>query len=168
MVKQISSSGVFDAERIVEFEARLKVDKHDLDGLLEEQAELYWHVSSLKSLWEARRDEHKRQVQVVEAKVDAEIREGAALAKEKTTERDIESQKRLDKDVIAANNELAKYNFTVSRLGDLKSSIEQRGYALKELTALFLGQYFSREPSEVRNKIKEATRSGLAERRRLR
>lgn len=138
-----ASDIVFDAKVLLELERGIQIDKDALEESLLEQPNNFYHVSMKLSLWTSRRDAAKQEQQLIEARADAAIRHNAEVAKEKITEKEVESQKRMDEDVRTGLDELLRYNHTVNRFANLKEAYQQRGYVLKELVALYLANYYA-------------------------
>jgi len=96
---------IFDQPTIQELGAKLVIDKHALDEMLEDQPELIYHVGQLLALWATRRDENKKELEELSATIDGEIREDARAASEKITEREVEAKKvsELDRRLVFLN-----------------------------------------------------------------
>lgn len=119
------------------------LDKHDLDNQLTEHAELYRQVCDHLALYTSQRDQAKRSLEEVEAKIDGEVREDAAATKEKMTEAAIKQRIILDERVIAAKDKLAELALTVGRLQGLEKSYIERRHAFAKLVDLHGNQYWS-------------------------
>lgn len=154
------SDDIFDEIALIKLENNLRIDKDALEEALLEQANHFYHASTKLSLWTSRRDAAKQQQQLIEAQTDGQIRHDAELAKEKITEKEVDSLKRQDKDVQKAQNDLLRYNHTVARFSNLVEAFKQRGYVLKELVALYLANYYATNniSSSPRDRAAEAGR----------
>ena len=124
-------------------EAKLIIDEHALDIALREHPDLFYKVASALALAISNRDEAKQNVDEIEAEVDAELRRAAAVSGEKTTEKEVESNKKVDKRVKTANDKFLEEKYTTAKWTALKDAYEQRSYALSKLVDLFLANYYS-------------------------
>jgi K+-sensing histidine kinase KdpD len=141
--------------RISELENMLILDENALDEALEQQPDLFYRVSKELALTVSRRDFAKQTKEEVEATVDAKIRHTAAVQDEKITERQIESEKRLHKDVQKAIKDLFVLNEKVGHLSALKEAFQQRSYVLKSLCDLYIAGYFGSNMSGTSERMKE-------------
>lgn len=157
------------ATKISELEAGLKIDEHKLDVALIYQPELYYAVAKELTLTISRRDEAKQNLEKVEAVFDQGAREAARKKEEKITEKQIDSLKATDDDVIEAFNELSALNKQVGQLSALKEAFTQRGYVLKSLCELHAQNYFSADSMRsTDSKLKNSQAQQYAEARRER
>ena len=124
-------------------ELKLKIDEHALYIALREHPDLFYQVASELALAISNRDEAKQDLDEVEAEVDMELRKDAATSGEKTTETQIQSNKKLDKRVKAANDVLLEQRYNAAKWTALKEAYESRSYALSKLVDLYLANYFS-------------------------
>lgn len=139
---------IFDADALETLKEGLAIDQHDLDSSLLEQPQNFYHVAQAVSLWTSRRDAAKQALALLEAKFEKDIRHDAEIAKEKITVSEVESEKRMDKAIQAAQTELLKYNHTVASFSNLKEAYQQRGYVLKELVSLYTVSYYAVNQSQ--------------------
>lgn len=161
---------VYDQEEIDELQKALAIDRDALEDALLEQSDLLYRASQKLSLWISRRDATKQQLQIVEAKADEKIRHDAAVAGEKITEREVDAQKRLDPKVQLLQDELSRHNHTLAQFSNLKEAFQQRGYALKELVALWCANYYAQSSvdgsgSMIREHGAERARKSMNEQR---
>jgi hypothetical protein len=124
-------------------ELKLRIDEHALDIALREHPDLFYQVASELALAISNRDEAKQDLDEVEAEVDMELRKDAATSGEKTTETQIQSNKKLDKRVKSANDILLEQRYNAAKWTALKEAYESRSYALSKLVDLYLANYFS-------------------------
>jgi hypothetical protein len=123
-------------------EDKLKIDQHSLDTALREHPDLFYKVASELALAISNRDEAKQDVDEVEAEVDMELRKDAATSGAKTTEKEIESNRKVDKNVRAANDRFLAKRYEAAKWTALKEAYEARSYALSKLVDLFLAAYY--------------------------
>jgi hypothetical protein len=145
-----------DATPIEELEQGLLIDEDALDEALFQQPDLFYRVSKQLALSVSYRDQTKQEKEDTEARVDAQLRHDAEIDDEKITEKEIESQKRLNKDVQKAARELLRLNKEVGSLTALKESFQQRSFVLNKLVDLYTAGYFgdanhSRTVSKVKD-----------------
>jgi hypothetical protein len=131
-----------EQDDFAELEAGLHIDENGLDDALMEQTELFYRVSKEYSLLVSRRDAAKQNVDEVKAEVDLQYRQDARNENEKVTEKEIEAKVRMDKDVVAAIDAHLKLNRAVGVYGALKEAYQQRNYVLKELSGLYVANYY--------------------------
>jgi membrane-bound lytic murein transglycosylase len=124
------------------FKRRLRIDEHALEVEWRDFPTLVSEIGEAAINAISDRDEAKIFLEETEAEVDKELREDAAASETKTTEKEIESQKKLDNRVRVANASFMKKKHAAALLQVLKDSFEQRSYALSKLTDLFLANYY--------------------------
>jgi hypothetical protein len=132
---------------IKKLEAKLAINEHALDVALREHPDLFYKVAVELALAISNRDEAKQDLEETEAEVDMELRKDAALISVKTTEKEIESNKKADKRVKSANDRFLAERLNAARWTALKESFEQRSYALSKLVDLYLANYYSSSDS---------------------
>ena len=137
-----------DEISIEELEEGLPIDEHALDEALLRQPDFLYQVSKRLALQTSRRDSAKQLLTETEARVDAEIRNDAYKADEKITEKEVSSQKILNKEVQTAERQLLNLNLIVGQLNALKEAYQQRSYMLRELTSLYIANYYGDAPTK--------------------
>lgn len=142
MVKVTSDDG------LAALEEALKIDKHELDEAWVHQPDLFYRVTKTVELLISRRDAAKYRHQIVEAEVDELIREEARSRQAKITEREIDAQKLLHKDVRTHYENFQYLVHEVGKWDALKQSYLQRSYALKDLTMLHIKAYYGNQEPE--------------------
>ena len=142
MIERKSSNPISREPSYDELEEALLIDKEDLDSVNETHADLFHRVSKQLALLISRRDAAKLEKEDIEARIDARIRHDAEVHETKLTEKQVESEKRLHKDVQAAVNRQSQLNEQVGRWSALKESFQQRSYALGHLADLYVSGYF--------------------------
>lgn len=125
-----------------ELERGLLIDEHQLEHEWREQPERYFKVGRELAYAISERDQAAQYVKEIEAEVDTLIRKDAEVADERLTEKAIESQRRLDRRVIAAHKEVADLSLRVGLLQALVGSYSHRRDALESLVKLFLSNYY--------------------------
>jgi hypothetical protein len=142
-----------EADDVVsDLEARLLIDKHALDDECLDQPNRYYRVSEALTLAISQRDQAKQELTEVEARIDAEIREGHDTETDgRLTEKMVESQKSLHREVLKAKAAHGKLHAQVGKLNALKESYHQRRYMLQGLIDLHLGGYFGSSDSVPRS-----------------
>lgn len=128
---------------LAKLEQKLQIDQHALDIALREHPDLFYKVASELALAISNRDEVKQDLDELEAEVDIELRKIAATALEKSTETQIQSKKKIDKRVIAANDKHMAERLNAAKWTALKEAYEARSYALSKLVDLYLASYYS-------------------------
>ncbi len=162
-------------DTITELQAGLAIDEHGLDQALIMQTELFWRVSRQLAQLISKRDGAKQQLTETEARVDVEVRRKVADAGERTTENDIKARVTLDPSVLEDRDELLNLSLEVGLWSALKESYEQRSYAMKELVALYIGNYWgdhvdnadTRELKDRNGQEAKALRAAIKAKRRL-
>ena len=122
---------------------KLQIDEHGLEIALRDLPTLIEEVGQAYVLSISERDEAKQELDEIEAIVDSEIRSEAVANDEKVTEKDVDSQKKLDKRVKAANKKFLDLKLESAQWGVLKEAFEKRSYALSKLVDLYISNYYS-------------------------
>ena len=135
---------------IESLESGLRIDEHALEDALTAHSDFFYKVSDQMTLALSRRDEAKQQLEEVEADVDLELRKDAAKLEERTTEKEIESNRKIDRRVKAANAQYLKLKHEAARWATLKEAFEQRSYALSKLVDLYVANYYSQAEKKER------------------
>ena len=143
---------------IQELEQDLTIDEHALEEALQSQAEAFYRVSKALAMEISRRDGAKQHLQTVEAQADLLIRAKAEEKSIKISVAEVDAHKRLDHDVVLASLEYMRFNDQVNKLIALKEAFQMRSYALKDLCALYIANYYTAtEHSTSQNIIKDRT-----------
>lgn len=132
---------------IKNLESKLAIDEHALDVALRDHPDTFYRVAMELALAVSLRDEAKQDLEEVEAEVDMELRKDAATIGAKTTEKEIESNKKVDKNVRAATDRFMEARYNAAKWTALKDAFEQKSYALSKLVDLYLGNYYSSHDS---------------------
>lgn len=129
------------------YESMLTIDKHALDDELLEQPQYYSDVSQRLATCISYRDEAKDNLEGVRAMLDQRIRREVPDDAKKPSETAIASMVIQQSEYQKAKDEHAAWTDRYNRWMGLKEAIIQRGYALKDLVALFVADYFARNSS---------------------
>lgn len=130
-------------KKLEQFRQKLLINEHALEIELRELPKLVDDIGQAHVLVISDRDEAKQELDEIEARVDAEIRKDAALADEKVTNPEVESQKKLNPKVKAANKKFLDLKLEAAQWGVLKEAVEKRSYALSKLCDLYISNYYS-------------------------
>lgn len=138
-----------DPDSIAELETGLRIDQNALDEALQFQPDMFYRVSKQLTLLISRRDYAKQELSEIQAEVSQEIRESAEIdtkdkkPKTKIGVAEVDALVTLDKDVKKAHQALLELTREVGELTALKEAYTQRSYALKDLVALHIANYYS-------------------------
>jgi len=135
--------------KLLEFKKKLAIDEHGLEFALRDHPDFVFDVGMELAFAISDRDAAKQTLEEVEAFVDAEIRGTASQNGDKITEKEVESQKKVDNRVKAANQDYLNRKLDASQWSVLKEAFDQRSYALSKLVDLYLANYYS-DKTEVR------------------
>lgn len=149
----------FDVE---DYMGNLGIDKHALDEECMIQPILYEHWSSKFAKAISARDKYKHELELVKAKLEAEISAKASKGGKRITNKIIEAKVMADKKFIKANERFLKYKARANKLQAIKESFAQKKDMLKVMTDLFISNYFSEvKSSDVRDMEKKGVKKGL-------
>jgi hypothetical protein len=148
-----------------EFEKYLVIDKNRLDDELVQQASLMQTVSDAYADALAKQTKLKEALAKVDAEIDVEIRNEAADTK--LTETMVRNQVILSPGHIKAFNAWLDAKLVTDKLEGMKDSFKQRSYNLRELSNLFVANYYeansTRGDSRTDEMIYKRRRARLAE-----
>jgi hypothetical protein len=158
---------------LIELEKGLRIDEDALDEALLAQPDLFYRVSKALALLSSRRDAAKQEIGEAEAVADLQIRTAARRDQTKITNEQVASEKRLNKRVKRAIDQMLHLNSAVAQFGALKEAYQQRSWALKELCNLNAENYYSdRSYGGARNdaltRVAERNKRDMADARRNR
>jgi len=161
------SNGIDD---ILELEGALGIDEFELNVELAKHAELFYRVSKALALTISQRDAAKQALQDLEARVELDVREAAAQDDRKINNDEVRAMVVVDPQVRKARGALAYLSESVGALGALKEAFQQRSYALKDLSELYVANYYGASPENagrrVSNRAGAEARKAMAEVRR--
>lgn len=136
-------------------ELGLKIDKNDLDNELMDQAYYFYQAARRFADAISYRDEAKADLEGIKAKVGLQIRQQFSDAGEKITEGGVDARVIANPEYQKALDRMAAWTDRVVRWTGLRDSIQQRGYALKDLTALYIAGYWAdRAGSQASREVK--------------
>lgn len=140
--------------------AKLQIDEHHLEVMLRQHPELVYDVGIELANAISNRDEAKQDIEIIEAQADGDIRSVAERTGDKITEKDVESQKKLDPKVQEANKKFLRLKKESAEFAVLKEAFDQRSYAISKLVDLYLANYYSNieKKGEAQFKIVQADR----------
>lgn len=130
-------------------EEGLRIEKDALDDGLLQQPDLFYRVSKELTLATSRRDAAKQGVADAEANVELALHR----SKDKYTVGEIKAHIAVAPSVKAARKMLADLQYEVNALNGLKEAFSQRSYALKELVALFIANYYGDIDTRAARKV---------------
>ena len=125
---------------IDEFRSYLNIDKHNLDNEIVQQPSLLFEVSEAYAEAAAERDRLKEALAIVDATLDASVRE--ELNGGKVTEAIVKNRIQSDPAHENSFNEYIEAKQKADVLGALKDAMHQRGYLIRDLAALYTANYF--------------------------
>jgi hypothetical protein len=129
----------------------------DLDTELIRQAQLYGHVGTLYAFAVATRDKKKHDLEVLEAKLDRDVRDQLESDGERVTENKVEAAIKLEPSHQRAYGEYLDARHYADEWEALKDAYRQRSYMLREIVNLRVTDYFgeavgSSERKEARDR----------------
>lgn len=143
---------------VEELERLLSIDPHHLEQQWQQHPDSFYKIGKQLAYAISERDEAAKELKEVEAIVDAKIRHDAELHDERITEKGVESEKRLDKGVKAAQTKLADLSLRVGLLQALRDAFMHRKDALKDLVQLYLSNYYGNSDiGQTRVSVRDAT-----------
>jgi hypothetical protein len=134
-----------------DFRSRMRIDREQLDLELAEQGELYNHVARKLAAAINERDRLEEDKKLAKAEAALRIRKRQENLKGDVREKAIEALIESDADYRAAVDD---YLRSCKKADDLRADTEgmaQRGYALKDLAALWLGGYWQSNSAQSRD-----------------
>lgn len=135
------------------FKDKIKLDKYHLDENAIEQPSLYNDTAENWAKAVLERDKAKENLEIVSSKVGKRIRENPEqYSIEKVTEKSLQEAMLQDKEYREASSELINAQYNVNILSSAKEAVDHRGKALRILSDLYSGSYFSASAGE---KLKE-------------
>lgn len=125
---------------IDEFRKYLLIDKNDLDTEVSRHPSLFFEVGEAYTQAAAERDALKEMLATIDAQLDAMVRE--ELEGEKFTESMVKSRVQLHPNHAAAFQAHLDAKLLADRLAALKEGFHARTYMLREMSGLFVANYF--------------------------
>jgi hypothetical protein len=127
---------------ITDLEKGLLIDKDALDEAIENQPDLFYHVSQELAYLISERDAAKQAVENTESEADVSIRQLVKKSTDKVTESEIKARINNHKKVRDATDDYLNLCRKVGQYTALKEAFQQRGYALNKLVDLYTAGYF--------------------------
>jgi len=157
-----------DEDNIQRLETGLQIDEHALDEALQYQPDLFYRVSARLSHLISERDYAKQELEEIEAEVSVRLRLEAEKEKTKLSVAECEALKTIDSEVVKASRKMLDLQRMVGQYSALKEAFNQRSYALKDLVALHIANYYSdsAQSNQQRKERYEEDRRALKEARR--
>lgn len=150
--------------RRVDYEQRLKIDRHSLDEALIQQGELFYQVSHAYTLAVSQRDATKEKLRRLEAQLWIATREDLERQEERVTESMVAKTVELVPEYQKARKRLLVHTQEADLWQALKEAYVQRGYVLKDLCGLFVSNYYAENSSRGPDS-RSVVDAGVAERR---
>ncbi len=139
---------------LVELEDALGISKENLDEHISTHSEIFYQVGKIVAVLASRRDKEKQNRDNVESQVDLNIRQQALSDSIKITEREIDARKNLNKEVQESRDAVLDLGEEINIWGALKEAYGHRNYMLKEITALYVTEYYATQSAGDGNKYK--------------
>jgi hypothetical protein len=128
---------------------RMKLDKYSLDDNAIEQPDIYRECSENWAKASLERDKAKESLEVVTARVSKAIRENPEkYGIEKVTDKAVQENLLLNEEYRKASKAVIQAQYNVNVLQSMKEAAEHRGRALRILSDLYSGSYFSATAGE--------------------
>lgn len=151
---------------------QLAIDTDALDACLEEQPDLYWHVSEQYADAVARRDAAKLTLEQVMAELDEKFRSAAAAADQKITETALQRKLATSPRIQELERKLLELRADADKWQALKEAFQQRSFMLRELVAMLIARMgnlsLERGMRGVQGDLNDARVARVAEARRQR
>lgn len=144
--------------RLEDLEEKLLIDEHQLEREWQDQPQRYHQVAKELAYAISERDAAAQSLKETEAEVDGFIRAEAEERDEKITEKAVESKRRMDRSVIAAQRKLSDLSLRVGLLQALVGSFAHRRDALENLVKLYLAHYYGSQ--DIGNETVDGRRGG--------
>lgn len=129
-------------------EEQLKIDTDDLDTVIIEHVENYYNVQKQFRLALQERDKCKRDEKDTHANLQLELREILIEVHGKTTESMVNASIEIHEDYQKIKDSLLNADIEFNKWSTLKSSYEQKSYALSYLVDLYIAGYFGAVPAQ--------------------
>ena len=155
-----------------ELKKKLAIDEHALEIELRDHPELVNQVGEGSVYAASHRDAAKQELEELEALVDRELRLEASKSEDKVTEKQIESNKKIDPRIVRAMGSYLDLKLEAALWSTLSDAFDKRTSALSRLTELYLSNYYSKiEPrgrEDMRTIKADQNKKAVAEQRRVR
>jgi hypothetical protein len=154
-----------------EMQDELKIDKNDLDSELVNQPNLYFKVGKFYAEAMSVRDAAKLNRDKEQAELDRLVRQEAYDANEKITETQVLNRIKENPSYDVVQDRYAQLSKIAEVWLAMKESFQQRSYAIKDLCALWIANYYTdsvgnAERNQSRDRTATSNRERMAEARR--
>lgn len=127
-----------DAIKLDDYRRLLPINKHNLDQELEVQGEMLYHISEGRTIANSQMLEAKNSLARIEAGISSEARSRAS----KITVGELDGIVQMNRDRQASWEAYQEARAIFEQWDGLYESWKQRGFALKTLADLYIGNYF--------------------------
>lgn len=160
-MKRAERESKFDI--MAEFQSGLRIDKNSLDDELIRQPEIFYRVAALHARALADRDSLKVEVEKAEAELYNQFRVKASKSDEKATKDSLQAQVDQSPRMVDLRAQHLEAANRATIMYAMKEAYSSRAYVLKDLVALYLGNYFTTESGgkrrgEIMDKTAERNR----------
>lgn len=125
-----------------EYAELLKPKKHDLDNELENQSQLFWEVSNACAQAHHTYNRAYAQRKVEQGRAAERQRDRLISEKGKATEGQVAAAVDSDPDLVHAKKIELDAQLEYEQWSAMRDAYNQRSYALKDLAALFVSNYY--------------------------
>lgn len=144
---------------IDEFRTYLAIDRANLDAEIVQQASLFYEVSEAYTMACAVRDDLADNLKATDANLDLKYRSNGSDENDgKLTENKIKNLVETDPKHEKAITKYLEAKAFADQIAALKEAFHQRSYMLRDLSALFIANYFERSSIEGNKDIKHSIR----------
>jgi hypothetical protein len=124
-------------------EKKLRIDKHGLDDELVEQAAYLNEVAQYCADAVSYRDEAKANLEGTRAKLDQQLRQQGAEETKRVTDTAVAAMITGHPEFQRAQDRFGAWVDRTNRWNGLREAVSQRGFALKDLTSLYIAGYWA-------------------------
>lgn len=144
-----------------DLEADINLDRYHLEQEAERQscAVLYWQTKFSEAQREY--DDAKNECDVLEARLELDIRANAAASGEKVTEGIVRARVTAHPDLVAKNQEVAKLREQVATLMGVTKALDHKKSQIETLRALWIAGYYADPNKSPTRDLAEAARNNL-------
>lgn len=161
-----------EGDELDELRQKLEIDKHSLDDEIVRQPQTFFEISEAAVKATARRDFCKEEVKRIDADLAAYHRKKIEKSGTRATDSAVASAVAADPKHHAAVDKYIKASQKAELLNALKEAFSQRSYMLRDLSALFIANYFEKttitNSAAVRGAKADANIDKMAEARKAR
>jgi hypothetical protein len=140
---------------LTQMEEALRIDPHALETVSARHPELLYAAAKQVAALTSLRDAAKRNLEEVEANVQLSVRQQAANADAKITEKSVEACVALDTRVQEAKSKLFDGKRELDQWVALKEAFATRGYAIRDLVELHVANYYGSDMERPRTELRK-------------